>query len=148
MLGSAQTIFSPFTRMLHGILKNDHMQWHPPLIDITYINLWPCYRNGPGLTFIPTQQRYRGYSNVAVWMWLGAWVSASLGLCLVDRVQTTVFAQSLSNVTCKLWMRGGIFLSPRISVRGDIVMRPFGCGWMSECVSACVRPSRFSLWAR
>ena len=43
-------------------------------------------------------------------------------------------------------------LSPRNSVGGDIVMRPFVCGWVSECVcpavSLSVRPSRSALWAR
>ena len=42
-----------------------------------------------------------------------------------------------------------IFLSPRNSVGGDIVMRPF-CAWLVECVCAwdSVHPSRFALWAR
>ena len=41
-----------------------------------------------------------------------------------------------------------IFLSPRNSVGGDKVTRPFVSGWVSGCVSACVRPSRCTLWAR
>ena len=54
-------------------------------------------------------------SNAAVRGWLGEWVGAcvcpSVALCLVDMIQTTVFAKSLSNFTCKLWMmRGGTLL--------------------------------------
>ena len=33
-----------------------------------------------------------------------AWVGVSVTLCLVDMIATTVFAQSLPNFTCKLWM--------------------------------------------
>ena len=32
--------------MLHEILEDDHIQWHPTLIRHN-INLWPCYRTGP-----------------------------------------------------------------------------------------------------
>ena len=32
-------------------------------------------------------------------------------------------------------------LSPRNSIAGDIVMRPFVCGWVSECICACLRAS-------
>ena len=52
------------------------------------------------------------------------------------------------------------FLSPRNSVGGDIVTRPFVGGWVSEWVRACVGvwvggwvgayvcPSHFTLWTR
>ena len=30
----------PLSRMLHGILDDDHIQWHPPLIG-HYTNFWP-----------------------------------------------------------------------------------------------------------
>ena len=46
----------------------------------------------------------------------------SVALYLVDMIATTVFAQS--------------FLSPRNSVGGDIVTRPFVGGWVSEWVRA------------
>ena len=50
---------------------------------------------------------------------MGAWVRAcvcvSVTLYLVDTIATTVFA-----------------LSPRNSVGGDIVTRPFVGGWVSE----------------
>ena len=40
-----------------------------------------------------------------------SWVRGSVPLYLVDTLATTVFAQSLSNFTCKLWMmRGGTLL--------------------------------------
>ena len=30
--GSYQTIWGPLSRMLHDILDDDHIQWHPPMI--------------------------------------------------------------------------------------------------------------------
>ena len=36
--------------------------------------------------------------------WVSEWVHVSITLYLVDMIATTVFAQSLSNFTCKLWM--------------------------------------------
>ena len=39
---------------------------------------------------------------------------------IVDTIQTTIFAQSLSNFTCKLWMmRGGILLILGHGVKGQ-----------------------------
>ena len=35
----------PFSRMLHDILKDDHIQWQHPLIRHN-TNLWPCYWTG------------------------------------------------------------------------------------------------------
>ena len=46
--------------------------------------------------------------------WVSEWVRGRVGgsftLYLVDTIQTTVIAQSLSDFTCKLWMRGGTLL--------------------------------------
>ena len=36
----------PLSRMLHDILDDDHLQWHPPLIR-HYINFCPYYWSGP-----------------------------------------------------------------------------------------------------
>ena len=33
-------------QMLHDILDDNHIQWHPPLIR-HYTNFWPCYWFGP-----------------------------------------------------------------------------------------------------
>ena len=33
----------PPSQILHDILKDDPMQWHPPLIRHTWSNFWPCY---------------------------------------------------------------------------------------------------------
>ena len=73
---------------------------------------------------IPSQQRWRGYSNAAVRGWLGEWVrwwvGESVTLYLVDMIVTTVFAQSLSNFPCKLWMmRGGTLLIWGHRVKGQ-----------------------------
>ena len=44
----------------------------------------------------------------------------SVTLFLVDTIATTVFAQSLSNFTCKLWMmRGGTLLILGHGVKGQ-----------------------------
>ena len=42
----------PFSRMLHDILDDDHIQWHPPLIG-HYTNFWPLliWTLLPNLTF-------------------------------------------------------------------------------------------------
>ena len=36
----------PLSRLLHNILEDDHIQWHPPWVR-HYINFWPCYWSGP-----------------------------------------------------------------------------------------------------
>ena len=36
----------PLSRILHEILDDDHIQWHPQLIR-HYKNFWPCYWSGP-----------------------------------------------------------------------------------------------------
>ena len=36
----------PLSRMLHDILDDDHLQWHPPLIR-HYTNVWPYYWSWP-----------------------------------------------------------------------------------------------------
>ena len=67
---------------------------------------------------------------VSEWVrgWLGGWVRACVRTCvcvsvtlyLVDKIATTVFAQSLSNFTCKLWMmRGGTLLILGHGVKGQ-----------------------------
>ena len=51
---------------------------------------------------------------------MGMWVDGSVTLYLVDTIATTVFAQSLSNFTCKLWMmRGGTLLILGHGVKGQ-----------------------------
>ena len=35
----------PLSRMLHDILDDDHLQWHPPLIR-HHTNFWPYYLSG------------------------------------------------------------------------------------------------------
>ena len=64
---------------------------------------------------IPSQHRWRGYSNAAVRGWLGEWVHGFVGGCVrmcvrhtlpsLDTIVTAVFAQSLSNFTlsCGWW---------------------------------------------
>ena len=73
--------------------------------------------------FIPSQQRWRGYSNAAVRGWLGECVRGSVTLYLVDTIATTVFAQSLSNFTCTFtMMRGGtlLILGHRVKGQGQL----------------------------
>ena len=69
---------------------------------------------------IPSQQRWRVYSNAAVRVWLGELVGESDALCLVGTLQTTVLAQSLSNFICELWMmREGTLLIFGHGVKGQ-----------------------------
>ena len=80
----------------------------------------------------------------------------------MDAQQTTVFVQSVSNFVHKLFINNGrtlLNLGHRIkdkdqvwvrnSSGGDIIMRLFVCGWVSECVRlnlpTYVRPSCLSL---
>ena len=77
-----------------------------------------------GRLIIPSQQRWRGYSNAAVrvWLgeWVGSWVRGSVQLYLVDTIATTVFGQSLSNFTCTFtMMRGGTLLILGHGVKGQ-----------------------------
>ena len=45
-----------------------------------------------------------------------------------------------TSILLSLLHHTSILLSPRNSVGGDIVMRPFLCGWVSGCMRASVRP--------
>ena len=48
------------------------------------------------------------------------WVSASVALCLVGKILATVFARSLTNFTCKLFMmRGGTLFILGHGVKGQ-----------------------------
>ena len=59
---------------------------------------------------------------------MDACVHPSVTLYIVDTIETTVFAQSLSNFTCKLWlMRGGTLLILGCGVNGQ------GDLWHSSC---------------
>ena len=65
---------------------------------------------------------------VGRWMseWVRAWVDGSVTFYLVDTKATTVFAQSLSNLICKLWMmRGGtlLILGHGSKVKSDTVYK-------------------------
>ena len=56
--------------------------------------------------------------------WVSEWVRGRVGgsvtLYLVDTIATTVFDQSLSNFTCKLWMmRGGTLLIFGHGIKGQ-----------------------------
>ena len=57
----------PLSRMLHGILDNDHIQWHHPLIG-HYTKFWPLliWTLLPNLTFyLIVQGVHRTYATVA-----------------------------------------------------------------------------------
>ena len=51
--GSYQTIWGPLLRMVHDILDDGHIQWHPPLIR-HYTNFWPLLI----WTFLPNLTLY------------------------------------------------------------------------------------------
>ena len=55
------------SRMLHGILEHEHMQWHPPLITL-YTNLWPFYRAEPNDWVWHFCQIPRGFHRTLQWV--------------------------------------------------------------------------------
>ena len=60
-------LFYPLSRMLHDILDDDHIQWHPPLIG-HYTNFWPLliWTLLPNLTFyLIVQGFHRTYATGA-----------------------------------------------------------------------------------
>ena len=63
----------------------------------------------------------------------------------MDRIQTTVFAQSLSNFTCRLWMKRGetlLNLSCGVIGQGQVCLPARGCHALSCLVlSEMVRKS-------
>ena len=66
---------------------------------------------------------------------MGMWVGASVTLYLVDTRATTVFAQSLSNFTCKMWMmRGGtlLILGHRVKGQGQLWHSVYKNLWTRE----------------
>ena len=60
--------------------------------------------------------------------WIDGCVCTSVTLYLVDTIVTTVFARSLSNFTCKLWMMRGwtfLILGHRVKVKfGTLSIKP------------------------
>ena len=69
---------------------------------------------------------------------MGGCVRGSVTLYLVNMIATTVFAQSLSNFTCTLFMmRGGILL---ILVTGSKVKVNFG----TQCIKPCGHDTDYS----
>ena len=75
------------------------------------------------ITFIiPLQQRWRGYSNAAVYVWLSEWVRVSVSHALACG-HDTVFAQSLSKFTRKFMMKGGTLLIVGQRSRSNLALR-------------------------
>ena len=55
--------------------------------------------------------------------WIGGCACASVTPYLVDTIENTVFAQSISNFTCKLWMMRGrtlLILGHMVKGQGQI----------------------------
>ena len=75
---------------------------------------------------IPSQQRWRGYSNAAVHGWLGEWMGACvrpLRFTLWARYRLQFFAQSLSYFTCTLLMMRGrtlLILGHKVKGQGQL----------------------------
>ena len=86
-----------------------------------------------GVTFIiPSQHRWRGYSNAAVCLWFGEWAGASVSPCVSPSVHRALpcghdrdysFCPITFNFTCKLFMmRGGtlLILGQRVKGQGQL----------------------------
>ena len=85
-----------------------------------YVLLSP--RNSVGGDIV-TRPFVGGWVSEWVSGWVRACVCVSVTLYLVDTIATTIFAQSLSNFTCKLWMiRGGtlLILGHRVKGQGQL----------------------------
>ena len=86
--------------MLHGILDDDHLQWHPPLIR-HYTNFWPYYWSRPNLTFyLIARSFHRTFATGAVCQQRtltspDTWFCPILGLASV-----LCWDQSLLNLSC------------------------------------------------
>ena len=86
---------APLSRMLHDILDDDHIQWHPPLIG-HYTNFWPLliWTLLPNLTFyLIVQGFHRTYATGAACQQRtltppDTW-SCPFGICKCSFVETT-----------------------------------------------------------
>ena len=92
----------PLSRMLHDILNDDHIQWHPPLIE-HYTNFWPLmiWTLLPNLIFyLIVQAFHRTYATGAACQQRtltprDTWSCPTLGLALF-----LCRDQSLLNLSC------------------------------------------------
>ena len=95
----------PLSRMLHDILDDDHIQWHPPLIG-HYTNFWPLliWTLLPNLTFyLIVQGFHRTYATGAACQQRtltpsGHLVLSHLGFAFVHPIETT-FLWHFPNMT-------------------------------------------------
>ena len=88
----------PLSRMLHDILDDDHIQWHPTLIG-HYTNFWPLliWTLLPNLTFyLIVQGFHRTYATGAAGMPTedayssGHLVLSHFGTCMCSNVETNL----------------------------------------------------------
>ena len=87
----------PLSRMLHDILDDDHIQWHPTLIG-HYTNFWPLliWTLLPNLTFyLIVQGFHRTYATGAAMPTEDAYSSGHLvlshfGTCMCSNVETNL----------------------------------------------------------
>ena len=88
---------APLSRMLHDILDDDHIQWHPPLIG-RYTNFWPLliWTLLPNLTFnLIVQGFHRTYATGAACQQRtltppDTWSCPTLGSCMCSNVDTNL----------------------------------------------------------
>ena len=73
-------------------------------------------------------------------------VRLSVALCLVGTIHTLLFARSLSNITCKLWMmRGGSLLIFGLGVKSQVQLWYSVCkAWLARYVICTVFPRSLS----
>ena len=87
----------PLSRMLHDILDDDHIQWHPPLVG-HYTNFWPLliWTLLPNLTFyLIVQGLHRTYATGAACQQRTLYSSGHLvlshfGTCMCSNVETNL----------------------------------------------------------
>ena len=107
----------PLSRMLHDILDDDHIQWHPPLIG-HYTNFWPLpiWTLLPNLTFyLIVQGFHRTYATGAACQQRtltppDTWSCPTLGTCMCSNVETNLSCTCLVSRTFEFWTPLGTIL--------------------------------------
>ena len=98
----SNNMWSPPSGLLHVILEDNRMQWHPPVIR-HYINLWPCYRTRPSLTFYPIAGGFHNNCNGCDMPTAGAYSYKQMALFSLEHVCSNV-ETNLSHICLVSWL--------------------------------------------